>query len=151
MQAVMGSQQRLWSIYGPPWGWPPETLTVAQDRDDLARQEVEMARHQSFNYALFDLGETELLGCVYLDPPVRVGAGAEISWWVVDWLVDGPIERALDRFVPQWVAANWPISSPRYVGHDLTWTEWMQLPRIEQMARLKVRSGDADPATESRQ
>ena len=26
--AVMGSRERLWSIYGQAWGWPPETMTV---------------------------------------------------------------------------------------------------------------------------
>jgi hypothetical protein len=108
MQAVMGSQERLWSPYGSGWRWPPETLTALQDRDDLARLEHEMQSQRSFCYALFDLGETELLGCVHIDlsPP----GGAEISWWVVDWLVDGPIEYALDHFVPAWIAADWPVS-----------------------------------------
>ncbi|MGZ4640393.1 MAG: hypothetical protein ACXV2J_15195, partial [Actinomycetes bacterium] len=36
MPAVMGSQERLWSIYGEAWGWPPATMTHEQDRDDLA-------------------------------------------------------------------------------------------------------------------
>jgi RimJ/RimL family protein N-acetyltransferase len=128
MKAVLGSQERLWSIYGPAWGWPPETLTVQQDREDLARHQAEMERHQSFDYALFDLGETELLGCVYIDPPHRAGADAEISWWVVDWLVGGAIEQALDEFVPHWIATCWPIGRPRYVGRDLTWAEWIALP-----------------------
>ena len=44
-------------------------MTVEQDREDLARHEDEMVDHESFNYALFDPGETELLGCVYIDPP----------------------------------------------------------------------------------
>ena len=26
--AVMGSRERLWSIYGEPWGWPPATMTI---------------------------------------------------------------------------------------------------------------------------
>jgi hypothetical protein len=55
--AVMGSQERLWSIYGRAWGWPPATMTYQQDRDDLARHEAETAAHLSFNYALFDNAE----------------------------------------------------------------------------------------------
>ena len=126
--AVMGSRERLWSIYGLAWGWPPATMTLEQDRDDLARHEAEIERHESFNYALFDPGETELLGCVYIDPPEKAGADAEISWWVVDSLIGGPVERALDALVPQWVAADWPLERPRYVGRDLTWPEWLALP-----------------------
>jgi RimJ/RimL family protein N-acetyltransferase len=117
MQAVMGSQERLWSLYGEAWGWPPATMTADQDREDLAHHEEEMERHESFNYALFDNGETELLGCVYIDPPIHDGADAEISWWVVDWLVGGPIEAALDELVPRWIASDWPLTNPHYTHH----------------------------------
>ncbi|MEN3267194.1 MAG: hypothetical protein V7646_4088 [Pseudonocardia sp.] len=130
MKAVMGSQERLWSIYGVAWGWPPATMTVDQDRADLAHHEAEIERHESFNYALFDTGETELLGCVYIDPPQKAGADAEISWWVVDWLVGGPIEAALDELIPRWIKDDWPLSDPRYVGRDLGWTAWLDLPDL---------------------
>jgi hypothetical protein len=69
--AVMGSQRRLWSIFGPAWGWPPASMTYQQDVEDLARHEAEIAGHQSFNYTLFDDAETALLGCVYIDPPEK--------------------------------------------------------------------------------
>jgi RimJ/RimL family protein N-acetyltransferase len=114
MQAVMGSRERLWSIYGQAWGWPPATMTAQQDREDLAHHEAEMERGEGFNYALFDHGETELLGCVYIYPPEIDGTDAEISWWVVDWLVGGPIERALGLLVPRWIAADWPFTTPHY-------------------------------------
>ncbi len=130
MIAVMGSQARLWSIYGEAWGWPPPTMTAEEDRADLARHADEMTRNESFNYALFDTGETALLGCVYIDPPERQGADADISWWVIDELVDSEVERALDRFVPDWIAAAWPFEQPRYVGRDLTWADWLALPEI---------------------
>jgi RimJ/RimL family protein N-acetyltransferase len=130
MVAVMGSQERLWSIYGQAWGWPPATMTAEQDREDLARHESEIEKHESFNYALFDTGETELLGCVYVDPPEKVGADAEISWWVVDHLVGGPVEAALDELIPRWILDRWPLERPRYVGRDLTWAEWLALPDL---------------------
>ena len=41
--AVMGSQPRLWSIFGQAWGWPPAAMTYQQDREDLARHEEEIA------------------------------------------------------------------------------------------------------------
>lgn len=126
--AVMGSRERLWSIFGEAWGWPPPTMTVEEDRADLARHEEEMTRHESFNYALLNLAETELLGCCYLDPPEKAGADAEISWWVVDGKVGTPLADALDLLVPRWVARVWPFDKPRYVGRDLTWAEWMALP-----------------------
>ncbi len=84
--AVMGSRERLWAKYGQTWGWPPETMTFEADRNDLARHAAEIAAHETFNYAVLDADETELLGCVYIDPPDTSPAGADAvsSWWVVD-------------------------------------------------------------------
>jgi RimJ/RimL family protein N-acetyltransferase len=132
MVAVMGSQARLWSIFGPAWQWPPPSMTREQDRADLTRHEAEIQAHESFNYALFDAAESALLGCVYIDPPEKSGADAEISWWVVDELVGRASEAALDELVPRWIATNWPFESPRHIGRDLTWAEWLELPDAEQ-------------------
>jgi hypothetical protein len=95
--AVMGSQARLWSIFGEAWGWPPPTMTA-------------------------------LFGCVYIDPPEKVGADAEISCWVVDAAAGSELERALDSLVPRWIAADWPFERPRYIGRDLSWRDWLELP-----------------------
>ena len=128
--AVMGSRDRLWSLYGEAWGWPPAHTTVEQDREELAHHEREIAAHESFLYGLFPDDEAELLGCVYVDPPTRSGdVGAEVSWWVVDRLVGSDAERELDDFVPRWLAAEWPLPGPaRFVGRDLSWAEWNHLP-----------------------
>ena len=119
--AVMGSRERLWSIYGESWGWPPETMTPEQDRVDLRRHQDEQARQESFNYALFDDGETRLLGCCYIDPPdvspdadLPEGTDAVISWWVVDELVGTKRAAELDAAVPVWIAQIWPFQHPFY-------------------------------------
>ncbi len=126
--AVMGSRARLWSIYGEPWGWPPASMTIEEDRADLARHEAEAAAKTSFNYALFDGAETALLGCVYIDPPERQGADAEISWWVIDALVGTHVEAALDELVPRWIEKDWPFARPRYLGREVSWKAWLALP-----------------------
>ncbi|MEU6262933.1 N-acetyltransferase [Saccharopolyspora shandongensis] len=127
--AVMGSRERLWEIFGPAWSWPSETMTYEANRADLLRHEKEIAAHQSFNYALLDEAETVLLGCVYIDPPERAGSDGEVAWWVVDDLVGGDVESAFDALVPQWIAADWPFQQPRYLGRDITWQDWLALPR----------------------
>ncbi len=128
--AVMGSQARLWSIYGEAWGWPPEDMTTEQDREDLQRHWDEMATHESFNYALFDVDETVLIGCCYIDPTDKPGADADISWWVREEYVGSPVDAALTAFVPGWIARDWPLVQPRYVGIDLSWAEWIALPDL---------------------
>lgn len=130
MVAVMGSRERLWQIYGEAWGWPPEGMTHEEDRADLARHAAETEAHESFNYALLDTDETAVLGCVYIDPPEKEGADAEISWWVVDECVGTELEQALDELVPRWIAEAWPLTQPRYVGRDLSWAQWQALPDL---------------------
>ena len=130
LPAVMGSRERLWSIYGEAWGWPPEHLTQEQDREDLQHHWDECRAHESFNYALFDADEGELIGCVYIDRTDKPGADADISWWVRDEYVGSPVEEALDIAVPRWIASDWPLTAPRYVGRDLTWDAWLAIPRI---------------------
>jgi hypothetical protein len=128
--AVMGSQARLFSIFGPPWGWPTTAITFADDQEELARHEREIRDHLSFNYAILDAAESVLLGCIYVDPSDRVGADADISWWVVDEEVGGPLDTALDAFVPEWIATAWPFTRPRFIPRDLTWAQWLALPQV---------------------
>jgi hypothetical protein len=126
--AVMGSRGRLWTIFGKPWGWPPSTMTYEEDQADLARHEREIRDHLSFNYAVLDADESHLLGCVYIDPAERVGADADVSWWIVDDAAGGALDAALSIFVPRWLADEWPFTSPRFIGRDLGWDQWLALP-----------------------
>jgi hypothetical protein len=115
--AVMGSRERLWAKFGTAWGWPPPTLTYEADKKDLARHEAEIAAQETFNYAVLDERETELLGCVYIDPPDETsppGTEAVVSWWLVDQAVGTDLERVLDDFVPLWLAETWDFRSVQY-------------------------------------
>jgi hypothetical protein len=127
--AVMGSRERLWAKYGEAWGWPPATMSYEADREDLAHHEAEIAGHETFNYAILDEGESELLGCVYIDPPdERTPGGSEavVSWWVVDALVDSELERALAELIPSWLSETWRFRS----GPLLPLTERATTPAV---------------------
>jgi hypothetical protein len=115
--AVMGSRERLWARYGEAWGWPPAHMTYDEDREDLAHHEAEIAARLSFNYAVLNEDESELLGCVYVDPPdehAPEGAEAVASWWVVDREAGGELERALDELVPRWLAGRWGFGTVHF-------------------------------------
>jgi hypothetical protein len=115
--AVMGSRERLWAKYGTAWGWPPEAMTFEQDREDLARHEVEIAAQETFNYAVLDAEESELLGCVYIDPPDErspAGSDAVVSWWVVDGALGTELEKELGELVPRWLHETWGFRSVHY-------------------------------------
>jgi hypothetical protein len=114
--AVMGSQASLWTRFGESWGWPPASMTIEEDLADLARHEREIKAHESFNYAILDAEESELLGCIYIEPPTPrdqapPGTDAVTSWWVVDSHVGGPLEFLLAEFVPRWLCDEWGFRS----------------------------------------
>jgi hypothetical protein len=115
--AVMGSRERLWAKYGDAWRWPPADMSYEEDRADLARHESEVAAQEAFNYAVLDEGETELLGCVYVDPPDAQsppGTDAVVSWWLVDKAAESELARALDDFVPRWLAVTWGFEAVHF-------------------------------------
>ena len=115
--AVMGSRERLWAKYGAAWGWPPAHMTHEMDREDLAHHEAEIAAHETFLYMLLDEDESELLGCVYIDPPDErspAGTDAVASWWIVDRAAGTELERTLDDFVPRWLTEAWGFESVDY-------------------------------------
>ena len=92
-------------------------MSFRADREDLERHAVEIEAHETFNYAVLDAAELALLGCVYVDPPDErsaPGADAVASWWVVDAEAGSPLERALDEFVPRWLAETWGFRSVDY-------------------------------------
>jgi hypothetical protein len=114
--AVMGSRERLWTMFGVEWEWPAATMTFDEDRRDLLRHEQEIAAHEAFNYCVLDEAETRLLGCIYIDPPqtyTPAGHDADVCWWVVDHMVETDLDQCLDDFVPAWLAATWPFGNPR--------------------------------------
>ncbi len=115
--AVMGSRERLWAKYGEAWDWPPADMSYEADRKDLARHEAEIAAREAFAYAVLDEDETELLGCVYIDPPDAdspPGSDAVVSWWLVDAAAGADLERALAKFMPGWLTETWGFGSVHF-------------------------------------
>ena len=68
--------------------------------------------------------EKRLLGCVYIDPPEKAGADAEIAFWVRADEIETGLETALEETVRRWVAGDWPFERAVYPGRDLRWEEW---------------------------
>ncbi|MER7588885.1 hypothetical protein ABTW72_15265 [Micromonospora sp. NPDC127501] len=40
------------------------------------------------------------------------------------------VEAAVDALVPQRIAADRPFRQPRCLGRDITWRDWLALPRV---------------------
>jgi hypothetical protein len=124
--AVMGSADRLRERF-PLWGWPSPDMTLEQDLVDLGWHQKEAEMRRSFNYAVVSLDEKRLLGCVYVDPPEKRGAEAEVAFWVRADEEGTGLEEELERAVRAWVAESWPFTTVRWPGRDISWDEWARL------------------------
>jgi hypothetical protein len=96
-------------------GWPPVSMTRERDaRSTCSTTRDEMGDPRVVQLRSSTRAETELIGCVHIDPADLPDADAEISWWVRDEYVGTEVEAALDTLVPRWIAADWPLQRPRF-------------------------------------
>jgi hypothetical protein len=125
--AVMTSAEHLRSHF-PLWGWPPEDMTLESDLVDLGWHQREALLRRSFNYAVMSPDESRLLGCVYVDPPEKAGADAEVALWVRTSEAGSGLEEELEAAVREWLDREWPFKTVRWPGRELSWAEWDALP-----------------------
>lgn len=127
--AVMSSRMRLWDLFGQLRGWPPPGMTLEECLVDIAWQQKESELRHSFAFAVMSTDETRLLGCVHIGPPSRVGADAELTFWVRDTESVPDLEQEVEDFVREWATSAWPFKHARFPGRDIPWQEWKALPR----------------------
>lgn len=125
--AVMSSAERLRERF-PFWGWPDPGMSLEQDLIDLAWHQKEAQLRRSFNYAVVRKDEGRLLGCVYIDPPEKRGADAEVSLWVRTDEEASDLEAELELAVREWLDHEWPFETIRWPGREIAWEDWNNLP-----------------------
>jgi len=127
--AVMSSAERLRERF-PLWGWPEDGMTMEEDLVELGWHQKEAQLRRSFNYAVMAPDESRLLGCVYVDPPEKRGADADVALWVRADEEGGDLEQVLEAAVREWLVAEWPFETIRWPGRDLSWEDWDRLPDV---------------------
>ena len=125
--AVMSSAERLRQRF-PYGGWPDPEMTLEQDLIDLAWHQKEAQLRRSFAYAVVRQDEGRILGCVYVDPPEKRGADAEVSLWVRRDEEEGDLEPELELAVREWLEHEWPFRTVRWPGREISWEDWDNLP-----------------------
>ena len=118
--AVMSSQAHLWSMFGDVWGWPQPDLTMEEDLVDLGWHQKEFQRRSSFDYAVMRPDESQLLGCVYVDPSSAEGVDAEVVWWVRASELASGLDDVLGDFLRTWIE-GWPFSKVLWPGRTDPW------------------------------
>ena len=116
------------------WGdWPPQGLTLEENRAALVRHQQEFERREAFAYTLLapaeragasgdridaepspdDLSPKRVLGCVYLESPFPLEAEAPASMLAFLWVTEAGLKQELDRQLLEgleaWFESEWPV------------------------------------------
>lgn len=121
--AVMSSIDHLKKMF-PISNWPSEELTFEQDLIDLGWHHKEFQRKTSFAYTVVSLDESQVLGCLYINPTTKGEYDSRITMWVRASEVDNGLDSILFETVKKWISKEWPFKKVAYPGREINWGVW---------------------------
>ena len=125
--AVMTSLDHLKGVFGPNSKWPSKDLTFEQDLIDLGWHQKEFQRRSSFAYPVVSLDESEVIGCLYINPTKKGDYNASIAMWVRASVLDQGLDAILFDTIKEWIAKEWPFKKVAYPGREMSWEDWDSL------------------------
>lgn len=124
--AVMTSVDHLKTIWpGDTW---PDGLTFEQDLIDLGWHQKEFQRRRSFAYTVVTPSESQVTGCVYINPTPKRGYDAVVYLWARQSELAGGLESRLYTAVREWLAKEWPFKNVAFPGRNIEWAAWRNIP-----------------------
>jgi hypothetical protein len=98
----------------PDHTWP-RPMSLAENAADLARHARDFAGRTGFAYTVLDPASGDVIGCIYLYPPVRHGYDVDVRSWVRADRAE--LDKPLYDVVRRWLAESWPFQRPDYAEH----------------------------------
>lgn len=108
----------------PDWNWPSPDYSLEQTLIDLGWHQREFQRRRSFVYTVITLDDSQILGCVRINPTTKADYDANIDMWVRTSVLDKGYDKILFDMVKVWVAKEWPFKKVAYPGREISWKEW---------------------------
>jgi hypothetical protein len=87
-------------------------MTLDENLADLQRHAADFRNRTGFTYTVFDPEIRDVIGCVYIYPPLESDVDARVRSWVraSHAALDVPLWRA----VSDWLTSDWPFGSVEY-------------------------------------
>jgi hypothetical protein len=95
---------------------PAFVPTIALNLVDLGWHQKEFELRRSFAYTVVAPDESEVLGCVYIDPSET--HDARIWLWVRSSAWDDGLDPVLEETVREWIATRWPFERVTFAKRD---------------------------------
>ena len=121
--AVMTSIEHLHKMF-PSSTWPSKDLTFEQDLIDLGWHQKEFQRRSSFAYTVIEPDESQILGCLYINPSKNDDFDAVIYMWVRESEFANGLDSILYNTVKGWINKEWPFQKVDYPGRPLNYEDW---------------------------
>ena len=125
--AVMTSIDHLQGVFGPKSKWPSKDLTFEQDLIDLGWHQKEFQTRGSFAYTIVTLDESQVIGCLYINPTTKSDYDASITMWVRTSVLNKGLDTILFSSVEKWIKEKWPFKKVAYPGRGITWEKWYSI------------------------
>ena len=121
--AVMSSIEHLQEMF-PNSGWPAKDFTFEQNLIDLGWHQKEFQNRNSFAYTVVSLDESQVIGCLYINPITKGDYDARITMWVRASEVDNGLDPILFDSVKKWISEKWQFKKVAYPGREISWEQW---------------------------
>jgi hypothetical protein len=95
---------------------PPFVETIRENVVDLGWHQKEFELRRSFAYTVVAPDESEVLGCVYVDP--SDSHDARVRLWVRRSAYDAGLDPLLEQAVREWIATHWPFPRVTFAERD---------------------------------
>jgi len=95
---------------------PPFVATVRENLIDLGWHQKEFELRRSFAYTVVAPDESEVLGCVYVDPSDT--HDARVRMWVRRSAWEDGLDPLLEQAVREWIATRWPFRDVSFAERD---------------------------------
>jgi hypothetical protein len=95
---------------------PPFVPTVAENLVDLGWHQKEFELRRSFAYTVVAPDESQVIGCVYVNPSET--HDARIRMWVRRSAWDEGLDPLLEAAVREWIERDWPFESVDWADRE---------------------------------
>ena len=80
-----------------------------------------------FEYTVVSLDESQVLGCLYIEPSKKADFDAEIYMWVRQSEVANGLDSVLFNTVKKWIDNEWTFKNPAYPIREISLEKWMSM------------------------
>ncbi len=112
-EAVMGSRNHLRKAL--QWGgWPPEDMTLADNRKALQNHWNEFQRREAYAYTVLSIDGETCLGCIYIEPLVSNKFALDVAFWVTEDQLATRLDHHIARTLIGEFESSWPVNEVEF-------------------------------------